>query len=141
WPVEYRHLVERRIQLIETDKNIALIERPEYKRRWAFGKGSKTFDAAWTEFERDALSSWLLDRLETEHYWPRSQPGQHSAAELKSCRELARLAGLDPEFQQVGELCTSRRDFDVLKLVTDLVLAESVPFLSILRYTDSGLRK
>ena len=34
WPEDYRRLVERRIALIETDRNIGLIEQPEYKRRW-----------------------------------------------------------------------------------------------------------
>ena len=34
WPAAYRKLVERRIKLIETNKEIALIEKPEYKRRW-----------------------------------------------------------------------------------------------------------
>ena len=34
WPDDYRRLVERRIELIETDRNIGLIEQPEYKRRW-----------------------------------------------------------------------------------------------------------
>ena len=31
WPEDYKRLVERRIELIETDRNIALIEQPEYK--------------------------------------------------------------------------------------------------------------
>jgi hypothetical protein len=34
WPAEYRALVERRLVLIESGHSIALIERPEYKRRW-----------------------------------------------------------------------------------------------------------
>ena len=34
WPDDYRKLVERRIELIESDPNIRLIEQPEYKRRW-----------------------------------------------------------------------------------------------------------
>jgi hypothetical protein len=34
WPDGYRHLVERRVSLIESDRTIALIEQPEYKRRW-----------------------------------------------------------------------------------------------------------
>ncbi len=33
WPDDYRRLVERRIELIESDRNIGLIEQPEYKRR------------------------------------------------------------------------------------------------------------
>ncbi|MEZ6048741.1 MAG: hypothetical protein R3C11_24820 [Planctomycetaceae bacterium] len=34
WPENYRKLLERRIELIETNKEIGLIEKPEYKRRW-----------------------------------------------------------------------------------------------------------
>jgi hypothetical protein len=34
WPVAYRTLVERRIKIIESNNEIGLIERPEYKRRW-----------------------------------------------------------------------------------------------------------
>ena len=40
WPEDYKRLVERRIELIETDRNIALIEQPEYKRRWNTDRGS-----------------------------------------------------------------------------------------------------
>ena len=57
WPEAYRQLVERRIALIESDRNIGLIERPEYKRRWNA--------APWEELEQAALRSWLLDRLRT----------------------------------------------------------------------------
>jgi hypothetical protein len=126
WPADYRKLVLRRIKLIETDKNIGLIEQPEFKRRWSLDKPKKTFREAWHELEQQALRGWLFGRLETAHYWPRPQPGHHSPAELMSCRELARLAALDPEFQQVGELYTGSKAFDVQKLVTELVLAESV---------------
>ncbi|MGE4182323.1 MAG: BREX-2 system adenine-specific DNA-methyltransferase PglX, partial [Limisphaerales bacterium] len=34
WPEPYRELVGRRIQVIQDNPNIRLIERPEYKRRW-----------------------------------------------------------------------------------------------------------
>ena len=34
WPAEYRAVVERRIELIESDPDVGLIERPEHKRRW-----------------------------------------------------------------------------------------------------------
>jgi hypothetical protein len=56
WPAAYRKLVERRIKLIETNKEIGLIERPEYKRRWNA--------EPWDEQEQRALKNWLLDRLE-----------------------------------------------------------------------------
>ena len=57
WPVAYyRKLVERRIKMIEADPNIALIEKPEYKRRWN--------TEPWDEQLKSALRGWLLDRLE-----------------------------------------------------------------------------
>jgi hypothetical protein len=33
WPEEYQQVVERRIEIIESNRNIGLIERPECKRR------------------------------------------------------------------------------------------------------------
>ena len=42
---------------------------------------------------------------------------------------------------QVGELYRNDPAFDVARLVTELVEAESVPLLPVLRYKDSGLRK
>ena len=56
WPDEYKRLVERRIAAIESNRDIALIERPEYKRRWN--------TEPWEEQEKRALKNWLLDRLE-----------------------------------------------------------------------------
>ena len=56
WPQPYRELVQRRITLIESDRNIALIEQPEYKRRWNV--------EPWDEQLERALREWLLKRLE-----------------------------------------------------------------------------
>src|SRR5207237_7323689 len=47
----------------------------------------------------------------------------------------------DPAFQTVAELYRGRPDFDVVKLVTELVETESVPLLPVLRYKPSGLDK
>ncbi|WP_274610787.1 BREX-2 system adenine-specific DNA-methyltransferase PglX [Rhodocyclus purpureus] len=128
WPEDYRALVERRIALIESERNIGLIERPEYKRRWN--------TPAWEELEQAALRDWLLARLESPRYWPRGEPAQ-----LSSINRLADAARLDADFMQIAELYAGRADFDVTRLVEALVVAESVPFLPVLRYTDSGLRK
>jgi hypothetical protein len=49
WPADYRAIVERRIQLIEEHRDIRLIERPEYKRRWQW--------TPWEEREQEALRS------------------------------------------------------------------------------------
>ena len=57
WPDDYRKLVEQRIELIETDCNIDLIEQPQYKRRWNTEPWESQLDRA--------LRSWLLDCLES----------------------------------------------------------------------------
>ena len=56
WPQPYRELVQRRIALMESDRNIALIEQPECKRRWNV--------EPWDEQLERALREWLLNRLE-----------------------------------------------------------------------------
>jgi hypothetical protein len=125
WPEDYKRLVERRIALIERDPYINLIERPEYKRR--------RNTEPWEEQERLALRNWLLDRLEDRRYW--QEPS------LQTTRTLANKAQLDADFLQVAELYRGHAGFDVHALVADLIEAESVPFLPVLRYKPSGLRK
>jgi hypothetical protein len=128
WPADYQAIVERRIALIESDRNIGLIERPEYKRRWN--------TESWEEQEQRALREWLLDRLESETYWPRS-----GTLQLRTVFQLSDVARRDADFMQVGALYTGRDDFDVSALIAELTESESVPYLSALRYTDEGLRK
>jgi hypothetical protein len=125
WPEDYKRLVERRIELIEHDPYIKLIERPEYKRRWNI--------APWEEQERRALRNWLLDRLEDSRYW--------QELSLQTTRTWANKAQMDVDFLRVAELYRGHAGFDVHALVAELVEAESVPFLPVLRYKPSGLRK
>ncbi len=126
WPEGYRRVVQRRIDLIECDRNIGLIERPEYKRRWN--------SPAWADLERDALRSWLLDRLESPRFWS-------GDVALKSVQRLADAVRHDPDFMQIAALYAGHPDFEIAALVAELVAAESVPFLPVLRYTETGLRK
>ena len=130
WPEAYRRVVQRRIELIERDKSIGLIERPEFKRRWNSPK--------WEDLERSALREWLLARLEAPALWPAltEQPPQ-----LTSAHRLADAVQGDADFMQVAALYAGRADFQLPQLVSDLVAAESVPFLPVLRYADTGLRK
>ena len=130
WPEDYRQVVQRRIDLIESDRNIRLIERPGYKRRW------NTPD--WQVQEQAALRDWLLARLESPAYWATSaeQPPQ-----LTSTSRLADAAQRDADFMHMAALYAAHADFDVAQLVATLVAAESVPFLPVQRYTEAGLRK
>lgn len=125
WSEDYTHLVLRRVHAIENDGNIALLERPEYKRRWNV--------ELWEELEQQALRAWLLRRIGERRHW--------SSLELRSCATVADSLRTDGEFQQVAELYRGRKDFDWCALITELVDSESVPVLPSLRYTDPGMRK
>lgn len=137
WPSDYRALVQSRTELIETDRNIGLIESPNCKRRWE--------SASWEAQEQAALRDWLLARLESQRNWARGEGRADAAggdvAQLSSINRLADAVRLDGDFMQIAELYSGRADFDVTRLIGELVAAESVPFLPVLRYTDTGLRK
>ncbi len=93
---------------------------------------------SWQDLDQRALKNWLLERLESNRYWPdakNQEPALHSVA------QLADKTSGDQEFLQVAALYRGRTDFDVTALVTELVEGESVPFLPILRYKPAGLRK
>ena len=130
WPEDYRRVVARRIELIESDKSIGLIERPEFKRRW------NTPD--WHDQEQAALRDWLLGRLEAPALWP-TDAGQ--SPQLGSTNRLAESVSRDREFMQVAALYAGHADFDLPALVAELVAGEAVPALPVLRHTDTGLRK
>lgn len=125
WPADYRALVERRIAAIESDRNVALIERPEYKRRWNV--------EPWEKLEREALADWLLDRLESPSYWP--------DVALQTTRDLAQRAAVDPDFAQVAALWAGIAGVALEPVIRELVLGEAVPFLPALRYTETGREK
>jgi hypothetical protein len=125
WPDDYRALVERRIERIEQDRYVGLVERPEYKRRWNV--------EPWDQQATRALEEWLKTRLEDARYWPERR--------LRSTHDLAGDAQHDADFMAVAELYRGRAGFDVHTLVRELVEADSVPFLPVLRYKPTGMRK
>lgn len=138
WSEDYRKLVERRIEVIETDHNIRLIEQPEYKRRWNI--------EPWESQLERALRNWLLERLETYFDFDgrmndAGKPTAKIDISLISIAKLADIAQQDIDFMQVGELYRNDSAFNVQKLVNELVESESVPLLPVLRYKPSGLRK
>jgi hypothetical protein len=114
-----------RIALIGSDRYLGLIERPEHKRRWN--------QEAWEAQEQRALKGWLLDRLETGRY--------SRELRLQTTRSLSERAETDADFMRVAERYVGHAGFDLYPLVADLVEGESVPFLPVLRYKPSGLRK
>jgi hypothetical protein len=61
WPDEYKAVVARRIECIQRNREIGLIERLECKRRW--------YSESWDQRRDAALRDWLLDRCETRDLW------------------------------------------------------------------------
>jgi len=128
WPETYRKVVQRRIQIIEERTDIALIERPECKRRWAA--------ASWEDQEKAALRDWLLDRLEDPALW--RHRGQ---ARALSAAQLADRIGTDPDFRAVLSLYCGRDDYHLTAELVRLTENQAVPYLAAYRYKPSGLRK
>jgi hypothetical protein len=130
WSEDYRAVVERRIAVIEGNRNIALIERPECKRRWA--------TEGWDAMQAKALRDWLLNRCEARELWfhhvdgleqPRSLTTAQLADELRRDEDVLAVAGLYAPGQDLG------------KVIAGLVVDEHVPQLAASRYKDSGLDK
>ncbi|GAB2500767.1 BREX-2 system adenine-specific DNA-methyltransferase PglX [Nocardiopsis aegyptia] len=132
WPDAYKQVVAKRIELIESDKNINLLERPEYKRRWQ--------SESWEKKEKAALKSWLLDKCEDRRLWFTTDDYGDERARPLSVRGLAnRVRDLFPEAADVAALYDSGKDF--ADVIAEIVKTEHVPYLAALRYKDTGMRK
>nr|WP_237540259.1 BREX-2 system adenine-specific DNA-methyltransferase PglX [Streptomyces sp. SID4917] len=127
WPAPYREIVQKRIDAIESNRAIGMIERPEYKRRWA--------TEGWDALQEKALRSWLLDRMETRDHWF-DENGQPTILTLA---RLTDALSRDEDFVSVAKLYAPRKE--LAKVVAELITDEHVPFLSALRYKPSGLKK
>jgi hypothetical protein len=129
WPRAYRDLVQRRLEVIESNRFVNLLERPEFKRRWAW--------ESWGKRVERALRAWLLDRLEDRSYWFDAQ-GRPVA---RSVAQIADVVSRDAGLVSVLEMWSGRKDRSVTDQLIALLDGESVPFLAAHRLKDSGLRK
>lgn len=132
WPGWYRDLVHRRIDMVEHDSDVALVERPEHKRRWA--------REPWDRSEAEALRSWLLDSLEDRSLWFEGV-GDVERAVYRSVAQLADRVARDDEFMGVARLWKGAVEIDPVSVVSELVADEHVPAQSAARYKPSGLAK
>jgi hypothetical protein len=105
---------------------LRLLEAPETKRRWSPPDDQKAFS--------DAVRTWLLERIEASFHEQR-QP------ELRTARQLALELGRDPAVAAAHELLTEESGLDLVKLLSDLIDSEGVPFLAGYRYAETGMEK
>ncbi|GAA1556014.1 BREX-2 system adenine-specific DNA-methyltransferase PglX [Streptomyces globosus] len=127
WPATYRAVVQRRIDVIESNRAIGMVERPEYKRRWA--------TEGWDALQEKALRSWLLDRIESRDHWF----DENGMPALVSLSRLTDVLSRDEDFVSVAKIYAPRKELPAV--VAELMTDEHVPFLPALRYKPSGLKK
>ncbi|THA41025.1 BREX-2 system adenine-specific DNA-methyltransferase PglX [Streptomyces sp. A1547] len=127
WPAAYREIVQKRIDAIESSRAIGMVERPEYKRRWA--------TEGWDALQEKALRAWLLDRIEDRSHWfdENDQPALITLSRLTD--NLSR----DEDFVSVAKIYAPRKELPAV--VAELMADEHVPFLAALRYKPSGFKK
>jgi len=138
WPAPYRALIQKRLDAIEANPNVKLIEQPEYKRRWN--------TESWADRQATALREFLLERLERlfDHDGRMNDSGAASAEfpiALVSIGDLATAARRDRLFMEAAEVLTGDVAFDAGVLIAKLVEEESCPVLPQLRYKPTGARK
>ena len=127
FPSAYRELLQRRLDVIESNPSIRLLERPEFKRRWA--------GESWESMERSALVEYVLDRLEDPGVW--SGP---SGPRVSSVAQVADAVRHDAEIRAALVLLYGA-DVDTVKALTALTAEEAVPYLAASRYKPSGMVK
>ncbi|WP_405480360.1 BREX-2 system adenine-specific DNA-methyltransferase PglX [Streptomyces anulatus] len=127
WPAAYREVVQKRIDAIESSRAIGMIERPEYKRRWA--------TEGWDALQQKALRSWLLDRIEKRDHWF----DENDMPVLVTLSRLTDALSRDENFVSVAKIYEPHKELHAI--VAELMTGEHVPFLPALRYKPSGLKK
>jgi hypothetical protein len=134
WSPGYRAVVQARIDIIEQRRDLALIERPECKRRWA--------SPSWEKKEAEALRTWLLDRCERPELWSVLRDGETQPRTMTVSQLADRLDG-DADVVSVAQLYAvdhlGKRDLTLAKVLESVIADEHVPYLAALRYKDSGL--
>lgn len=136
WPDWYREIVQNRIDVIEKRRDIALIERPECKRRWA--------SEPWEKKEAEALRTWLLDRCERRELWFQVRDG-FEQPRTRTVHQLADAFRTDEDMHSVARLYATdhfgKPDLTLAQVLQRVVADQHVPYLAAHRYKDSGLRK
>lgn len=133
WPINYspdplpdylKSLTDARIAIIETNKDIALLEDPLYKRRWVPPDHEKEF--------QDAAEWWLAEKLE----FAIEQYGRPI-----SLRRWARLLANDERVNATLEVLTGSPMFDFEQELLKVIQANAVPNRPEHYLKIEGLRK
>ncbi|MEU4319431.1 BREX-2 system adenine-specific DNA-methyltransferase PglX [Nocardia fluminea] len=128
-PSDYQQLLQRRLDAIAANPNLRLLEKPEYKRRWATEPWDKRVTAA--------LRDWLLDKVEDRALWF-DRDGRPTP---KSVAQLADELDRDPDFPRVLRMWAQSPEASTSAALKKLLAEEGVSFLAAYRYKPAGLEK
>ena len=126
WPDAYKALIEKRLAVMESERFIKLIEKPEYKRRW--------MSLEWEKQEQEALKNWLLAFLEKASF-DEQQPG------LITCAQLADSINKNEVAKAVAQRYTGNELFESQPLVEKLIADDNLPQMAGGRLKPVALKK
>ena len=129
WPDEYRAVVQRRLDLIENDPMIRLLEQPEYKRRWA--------TPSWESQLRKAVTAFILDRLEARELWADA----NGRPVIRSVAQISEAVKNDVDLRSAIVLLTGDEGANIQQVIASLVSDEAVPAAAPQRYKPNGVVK
>lgn len=132
WPTRYRQVVENRIKAIERRQDIGLVERPEFKRRWA--------GVSWETREKEAIKNWLLSRCEDRALWYETGYDGKTRPDTITVGALAERLSSDQACVAMASRYASD-DANLPEVICEIIQNQYVPYLAALRYSESGLRK
>lgn len=128
-PETYRATVQRRLDAIAANPLLALLERPEYKRRWA--------EDPWELRVDRALRAWLLDQLEDPALWHDAQ----GRPQTRTVAQLAEHVGRTPRLRDAVALWRSTENEDLTTALAELLKEEAVPALAAQRLKPKAVEK
>jgi len=123
WPADYQKLVQARLDAVQNNQWVKLIDNKDHKRRW-------TRDS-WEDRLKIAAKDWLLDKFELVCQSP----------ELQTCAQLADRLRRDADISHVAEVYCGSDMFDLQALVSKLVDGDSVPQMASVRLKADSLPK
>jgi hypothetical protein len=134
----HRQRIQARIDAIEADPRLQLLETFAFKRRW------QTPDLL-VEAKK-ACESYLLDRLE-DLFAPRTDQSRHTHSGALSdprpyrLEEIAAVWGRDPRVQAVIDLWQATTGYDLGLAAEKLLRSQALPDHDQRIYAEEGLRK
>ncbi|RZT87174.1 hypothetical protein EV383_4083 [Pseudonocardia sediminis] len=136
WSDAYRRVVEARIGVIESRPDIALLEGPEFKRRW--------MEDPWERRESESLRIQILDVVDGPDTWFVMRDGFKQPQPL-TISQLSDRFSPDSDVHRLAMLYADdhlgRRDMTLAQVFEEVVGDAHIPYLAAMRYQEPGLAK